>query len=65
MIYTKSILKPKEESDGIRISVMSRHTLNDGITSHPDINESSYDEWLKILAPSDQLVGDYYKRSLR
>lgn len=64
MIYTKSILKRKDISDGVRISVMSRHTLNDGITPHPEIKSDSYDEWLKILAPSDNLVGDYYKRGI-
>lgn len=64
MLYTKSILKSNEKSDGIRISVMNRHTLNDGITPHPDINDSSYDEWLRILAPSNKLVGNYYKRNL-
>jgi uncharacterized protein YeaO (DUF488 family) len=57
-------LKAKEPLDGIRISVMSRHTLNDGKTPHPNITKDSYDEWLKILAPSDGLVGDYYKRIL-
>jgi uncharacterized protein YeaO (DUF488 family) len=43
---------------------MSRHTLNDGITPNTLINKDSYDEWLKILAPSDELVRDYYKRGL-
>ena len=43
---------------------MSRHTLNYGITSHPEISKDSYDDWLKILAPSDKLVGDYYKRNI-
>lgn len=66
MIYTKSILKRKDISDGVRISVMSRHTLcydniNSGIE---EINKDSYDEWLKILVPSDKLVGDYYKRNI-
>ncbi|MEK6914739.1 MAG: DUF488 family protein [Nanoarchaeota archaeon] len=61
MLYTKSILKDKDKSDGVRISVMSRHTLEDGITTHPLINKDSYDEWLKILAPTDFLVGNYYK----
>ena len=64
MLKTKSILKPREKSDGLRISIMSRHTLNDGLTPHPEINDSSYDEWLKILAPPLNLVGEYYKRGL-
>jgi uncharacterized protein YeaO (DUF488 family) len=64
MLYTKSIYAPKSDSDGIRISVMSRHTLEDGITPDPKITTSSYDYWLKILAPTDRSVGDYYKRGL-
>jgi uncharacterized protein YeaO (DUF488 family) len=64
MLKTKSILKSKENSDGLRVSVMSRHTLNDGKTPHPEINESSYDQWLQILSPPTKLLGDYYKRGL-
>ena len=64
MLRTKSILAPKDISDGVRISVMSRHTLNDGKTPHPQITSASYDEWLSVLAPSATLIGDYYKRGL-
>jgi len=64
MLHTKCILHPKEPKDGIRISVMSRHTLNNGITPHPEINPGKFHAWLKSLAPPDKLVGDYYKRNL-
>jgi len=64
MIHTKCILHAKEPKDGIRLSVMSRHTLNDGITPHPDIKPRMFHAWMKSLAPSDKLVGDYYKRHL-
>lgn len=64
MLYTKSILKEKSSEDGIRISVMSRHTLNDGITPDNRIILGSYDEHLQILAPPLKLIGDYYKRGL-
>jgi len=64
MLKTKSILELRENTDGLRVSVMSRHTLNDGITPNPNITRSSYDLWLKILAPPLRLVGDYYKRGL-
>lgn len=64
MLYTKSIHKQKSDLDGLRISVMSRHTLDDGITSDQRITPSSYDLWLRMLAPPDKLVGDYYKRRL-
>jgi uncharacterized protein YeaO (DUF488 family) len=64
MIRTKSILMPEDFYDGVRISVMSRHTLNDGITPHPKISDSSYDLWMPSLAPPAKLIGDYYKRGL-
>lgn len=64
MLNTKSILKSKNSRDGLRISVMSRHTLNDGITPDTRITIDSYDKWLKELAPPDRLVRDYYLRKL-
>ena len=64
MLKTKPILSLKESSDGFRISIMSRHTLEDGLTSHPLINTSCYDLWLPIFAPPTKLLGDYYKRGL-
>lgn len=64
MLKTKSILAPKEHSDGIRISVMSRHTLNDGLMPNPEISLENYQVWLKDLAPPEKIVGDYYKRGL-
>ncbi len=63
-LYTKCILEEKETSDGIRISVMSRHTLNDGVTLDTGITDSSYDEHYPELAPLPKLIGDYYKRGL-
>ena len=64
MLKTKSILAPKENSDGLRISIMSRHTLNDGTTPDSRITRLSYNLWERILAPPEDLLGDYYKRSL-
>ncbi|MAF99004.1 MAG: hypothetical protein CMH61_00170 [Nanoarchaeota archaeon] len=64
MLYTKCIFKEIELSDGIRISVMSRHTLNDGKTPDPRITPQCFDEWLQELAPPAKLIGDYYKRDL-
>jgi uncharacterized protein YeaO (DUF488 family) len=62
MLRTKCILLPSTNSDGLRISVMSRHTLNDGITPDTRIVPGlSYDMWLKDLAPPDNLVGKYYR----
>jgi uncharacterized protein YeaO (DUF488 family) len=63
-LKTKSIHAPSDKTDGHRISIMSRHTLNDGVTLDPLITEESYDKWLKELAPPDTLIGAYYKRGL-
>jgi len=62
MLITKCILKEREMSDGIRISVMSRHTLSDGIT--PDKRIKDFDAHIPVLGPSPKLIGDYYKRGL-
>ncbi len=48
MLYTKSILKEKVPSDGIRISVMSRHTLNDGITQDNRITQDCFNPSLTV-----------------
>lgn len=63
-IYTKSIHKPLSNKDGFRISVMSRHTLNDGVTPDPLITGDTFNRWWKTLAPPDQLVVAYYRRNL-
>lgn len=62
MLKTASILSFISKADGLKISVMSRHTLNDGKT--PDVRiipGQSYDLWLRDLAPPDWLVGKYYR----
>lgn len=63
-LFTKCILGEKSQRDGIRISVMNRHMLNDGITRDLRIKEDLYDLHLKLLGPSSNLLGDYYKRGL-
>ena len=64
MLRTKSILAPKSLGDGIRISIMSRHTENDGITPNPEITDESYDFWIPELAPPLKLVGAYYRNEV-
>lgn len=64
MLRTKCITAPIEAGDGLRISVMSRHTLNDGITPHPEISPETYQEHWRLLAPPEVLLGEYYKRGL-
>ncbi len=63
-LFTKSIFKEKDSDDGIRISVMSRHTLNDGVTPDLRITSDRFEEHIVILAPPSKLVGDYYKGNL-
>jgi len=63
-LKTKCILATPAQSDGFRISVMNRHTLNDGLTPHPQIRDHLFDWHCAALAPSAKLLGDYYKRWL-
>ena len=63
MIKTKCILHPIEYNDGTRISVMSKHILNDGET-HRRIRASSYDFWFPVLAPPPMLARDYNEKDL-
>jgi uncharacterized protein YeaO (DUF488 family) len=61
-LYTKCILSTPEESDGLRISVMSRHTLADGYTL--DSRIIHFDHHEPLLGPLPTLIGSYYKRGL-
>lgn len=63
-LYSGCILYPEQAPpEAIKISIMSRHTLNDGVTTDQRIPRSGL-VWLRQLAPPDRLVGDYYKRGL-
>lgn len=64
MLKTKCILAPKKYSDGLRISVMSRHTLEDGTTPNVEITGDSFDVHRTEFAPPLRLIGDHYKRDL-
>ena len=65
MLYTKSIIKQKLPEEDFRISIMSRHTLDDGKTPNEKIvNYDCFDSWFKILAPPDKLVGAFYRGEL-
>ena len=64
VLYTKCILDPPTPEGGLRISVMSRHTLIDGTTPHPGITPESYHEHMKVLAPPFKLVRKYYAGKL-
>ena len=63
-LYTKCILHDVEERDGKRISVMNRHTLEDGVTPDERITPDRFHIWLQQLSPPSKLVGAYYKGDL-
>lgn len=63
-LFTKCILHEKIPQDGLRISIMSKHTLSNGKTQDRRITPEKFDEHLQALAPSPKLIGDYYKRGL-
>jgi len=63
MLFTRSILDDRLSQGALRLSVMSRHTCNDGLT--PDLRlVGRFDEHRPILGPSPKLVGDYYRRTI-
>ncbi|MEI7451843.1 MAG: DUF488 family protein [Candidatus Falkowbacteria bacterium] len=64
MLKTRCIKSTRQTDDGWRISIMSRHTKNDGVTPDEDITNDSYDEWWSKLSPAPKLVGDYYRGTL-
>jgi uncharacterized protein YeaO (DUF488 family) len=63
-LFTKCIKAPKSASDGLRVSIMSRHTTDDGHTLDPDITFRSYDLHLRELGPPDSLVGPYLRKEI-
>lgn len=64
MLRTKCILAPRAPEDGMRISVMSRHTLSDGVTPDARITSETFAVHWPVLAPPPRLIGDYRKRGL-
>ncbi|MFZ2192856.1 MAG: DUF488 family protein [Candidatus Moraniibacteriota bacterium] len=63
-LFTKSIIKEREPNEK-RISVMSRHTKEDGVTPDERIIERvTFDEWQKDFAPPEKLVGAYYRKEI-
>jgi len=64
MLKTRCIYTTPEPQDGVRISIMSRHTLSDGVTPDPAIVPASYHLWVPELGPPPKLIGDHYKRNL-
>ena len=63
-LQTLPIKQPRSIIDGLRISVMSRHTLSDGKTLDPEITNNLFDIHLPELGPPPKLVGGYYRREV-
>lgn len=64
-LYTKCIFSPIQETDGLRICVMSRLTENDGKTPILNLVQGKYfDIWIKLLAMPDHLVQKWYAKKL-
>ncbi|KHO51749.1 MAG: hypothetical protein QT08_C0021G0008 [archaeon GW2011_AR17] len=63
-LFTRCILSSRDLRDGLRISVMSRHTLEDGITPDPRIHHTLYDEWNRVLSAPAKFVGAYYRKEI-
>jgi uncharacterized protein YeaO (DUF488 family) len=64
MLSTRCILSKPESRDGFRISVMSRHTLNDGVTPDERIQPTCFDLHLSELGPSPGLIGRYVRQEI-
>lgn len=60
-LMTSSIRLSQNLSDFLRISVMSRHTLNDGKTPDPKITRKVFDVHIPELGPPPKLIGSYYR----
>jgi len=58
-LFTKCIFKEPELSDGLRISIMSRHTLDDGKTPDERITSDKFNHHWTIFAPPLKLIGSY------
>lgn len=65
-LFTKCILLPQTPDDGLRISTMSRHTLDDGRTLDKRIvlKFGLYHMHWPILGPSPKLTGAWYRREI-
>lgn len=67
MLRTACIFEPGHP--GFLVSVMSRHTMNDGVTPDPRLDRSwanrvPYHAWWKHLAPDGKTVGALYRNEI-
>ncbi len=61
MLRTRQISPKKSPEDGMAISIMSRHTLEDGKTPDGRITRQSFDIHMPELAPDPSDVGAFYR----
>lgn len=61
MLKSACILTPRCTGDGLRVSIMSRHTQNDGRTPDKRLTIDLFDEHWPELAPPPKLVGRWYR----
>lgn len=61
MLITRSIYNCVPWETRIQISVMSRHTQDDGYSTDQRINFDCIREWRPWLAPPDYLIGKYLR----
>lgn len=63
MLRTASILTPPQPQDGLRVSIMSRHTDEHGKVPDPRITPEQFDEHWTELAPPPERVGAWHRSS--
>ena len=63
-LMSASIKSAEQLRNCLRISVMSRHTLNDGLTPNPQITNSLFDIHLPEFGPPPKLIGKYYRQEI-
>lgn len=61
MLKSKCIYAPIYQDDGIRISIMSRHTLDDWKTPDTKITQDIFDVHLPIFAPLPKTIWKYLR----
>lgn len=62
-LIAKCILNKIEPDDGIRISIMSRHTHDDGKTPRPEL-DGMCNEHHPELGPSPKLIGKWMREEI-
>lgn len=65
-LHTISLFSPlKTDKERIRISVISRPTLDDGVTIDERIKEGvTHHEWIKDFSPPLKLIGAYKRKEI-